>query len=602
MPQPRMPQPPASPATAPVQDCDLIMKGGITSGVVYPQAIARIARDYRLRSIGGSSAGAIAACFAAAAEYRRQSRGGADAQGFDDISALAGDLARNMRQLFQPRPALAPLFDLLMAVVGRKGWRGIAAVFAREIAVAAGILTLLLIAAAAGGSLWAGVSAVLAVAIGLALWVVLRLTRMLTRDLPAANFGLCPGLRQPGFDGPGLTDWMAQHIDAIAGLDRPLTIGDLCDHDISVAAMTTDLSSQRPYQLPLQTRIHYFSLSEWRGLLPPAVLDYLVARGTPLGHGQSGIPNDLYQLAAGRDFPVLLVARMSLSFPGLIEAMPLYRFDDQLRDADGRARLGRCLFSDGGISSNFPIHFFDALLPRRPTFGIALGAWEEARHHDRRIHLPGRAPNSSNLPLRPIRGPAGFAMAILNTAKDWQDTIQSMLPGYAERIVTVRLDDATEGGMNLNMPPEVIARLTGYGAQAGSALCERYSYAAGKVGFDLHRRQRARAMLPKMAAALDGLARAMDSHPAPGAPSGRKIVAEGSRPACAALAEALAAAGIQNGSEGRIPCAERLVSDATIRLVGNADRLPDRRAETQAETRAETRAGMGAKTRAGAQV
>lgn len=86
----------------------------------------------------------------------------------------------------------------------------------------------------------------------------------------------------------------------------------------------------------------------------------------------------------------------------------------------------------------------------------------------------------------------------------------------------------------------------------------------------------------------------MDSHPAPGAPSGRKIVAEGSRPACAALAEALAASGVQNGSEGRIPCAERLVSDATIRSVGNADRLPDRQAET--------RAGMGAKMRAGTQV
>jgi predicted acylesterase/phospholipase RssA len=29
-------------------------------------------------------------------------------------------------------------------------------------------------------------------------------------------------------------------------------------------------------------------------------------------------------------------------------------------------------FSDGGIASNFPIHFFDAWLPRRPTFGVNL--------------------------------------------------------------------------------------------------------------------------------------------------------------------------------------------------------------------------------------
>ncbi|KAG1385865.1 hypothetical protein G6F59_017159 [Rhizopus arrhizus] len=31
-----------------------------------------------------------------------------------------------------------------------------------------------------------------------------------------------------------------------------------------------------------------------------------------------------------------------------------------------------CWFSDGGISSNFPIHLFDAALPRWPTFAINL--------------------------------------------------------------------------------------------------------------------------------------------------------------------------------------------------------------------------------------
>ncbi|MCE8442678.1 patatin-like phospholipase family protein, partial [Rhodovulum sulfidophilum] len=48
------------------------MKGGTTSGVVYPPAIALLGDKYRLRSVGGSSAGAIAAAVAAAAEYRRQ--------------------------------------------------------------------------------------------------------------------------------------------------------------------------------------------------------------------------------------------------------------------------------------------------------------------------------------------------------------------------------------------------------------------------------------------------------------------------------------------------------------------------------------------------
>ena len=43
------------------RECDLVMKGGITSGVVYPRAVCQLATDHRIRSVGGSSAGAIAA-------------------------------------------------------------------------------------------------------------------------------------------------------------------------------------------------------------------------------------------------------------------------------------------------------------------------------------------------------------------------------------------------------------------------------------------------------------------------------------------------------------------------------------------------------------
>jgi hypothetical protein len=59
------------------------MKGGITSGVVYPTAGVELAARYTLKSIGGTSAGAIAAGFFAAAE-RRRSIGGT-AKGFEDL-------------------------------------------------------------------------------------------------------------------------------------------------------------------------------------------------------------------------------------------------------------------------------------------------------------------------------------------------------------------------------------------------------------------------------------------------------------------------------------------------------------------------------------
>jgi hypothetical protein len=37
--------------------CDLVMKGGITSGIVYPKAVAELAKTYEFASIGGTSAG-----------------------------------------------------------------------------------------------------------------------------------------------------------------------------------------------------------------------------------------------------------------------------------------------------------------------------------------------------------------------------------------------------------------------------------------------------------------------------------------------------------------------------------------------------------------
>ena len=43
----------------PDASCDVVMKGGITSGVIYPKAICELARHHRLRQVGGSSAGAI---------------------------------------------------------------------------------------------------------------------------------------------------------------------------------------------------------------------------------------------------------------------------------------------------------------------------------------------------------------------------------------------------------------------------------------------------------------------------------------------------------------------------------------------------------------
>src|SRR3954449_2147706 len=86
------------------------MKGGITSGVVYPKAAPELARRYRFRKIGGTSAGAIAAAVVAAAEYNRA--GG----GFKAVEDLPGKLGEEgfMLELFRSDEETRPVFEALV--------------------------------------------------------------------------------------------------------------------------------------------------------------------------------------------------------------------------------------------------------------------------------------------------------------------------------------------------------------------------------------------------------------------------------------------------------------------------------------------------------
>src|SRR5262245_33841472 len=109
--------------------CDVVLKGGITSGVVYPKAIARLAQQYRFRNIGGTSAGAIAAASAAAAEYRRAhaTEPRAQREGFDKVAALPEFFAAragrsrhsNLFHLFRPEARTRRHFAILASMLNR---------------------------------------------------------------------------------------------------------------------------------------------------------------------------------------------------------------------------------------------------------------------------------------------------------------------------------------------------------------------------------------------------------------------------------------------------------------------------------------------------
>lgn len=220
---------------------------------------------------------------------------------------------------------------------------------------------------------------------------------------------------------------------------------------------------------------------------------------------------------------------MSLSFPVLLSAVPLYAIDFTLRINQPQERpqqftytAKRVWFSDGGIASNMPLHFFDAPLPAHPTFAVNL----KTPHPDfevkkgapacdqlGRVYLPhsslgGRLrywPDPDD--ATPARGLIGFLVGIVNTMQNWRDEIQFPYPGFRDRIVQIsQLPD--EGGLNLNMPRNDIDALSEAGECAAQRLIARF-HPQGQPGGGWHEHQEARlrsflGVLERMALTLEG--------------------------------------------------------------------------------------------------
>lgn len=566
--------------TAP--ECDVIMKGGITSGVIYPLAICELATRYRLRNVGGTSAGAIAAAAAAAAERGRR-RGLSDpestAGGYGRLAELPEELGANLTSLFRPAPATRSLFQILVAAskapsrpagrrrvelgkrLGPKVWPMARAMVGQRIGwflvgllspVALAVLSLWL-----GGpaSRWSAAAAVLfamllGVALGSAL-VAWSLYRVLVNDVRDNFYGICTGHldvagrdREEDLAGQprALTAWLTDLLDELAGnRDQPLTFGDLwgeqaaAQHraasqaegglsigeqlrlrgrrEINLEMMTTDLSHGRPWRLPTDERVLSFCPRELRRLFPSRIVDHMCAHSSWTRRRVDREPDQtdvrcpthpderLRVLPSAPDLPVVVATRMSMSFPLLMSAVRLYTVDYEQISRP----VVSCWFSDGGITSNFPIHFFDGLLPRRPTFGLNLRTYPPD-HPDEDVFLPEPVGRVGRTSWRPITNLFGFASTLFDTMQNWADRGQMVLPGFRDRIVHVsrRVD---EGGINLAMPRERILELAARGQRAAALLA---GTATGQRCFDWqqHRWTRYRTAMSKLEQAFDQMGQA----------------------------------------------------------------------------------------------
>lgn len=591
---------------APDRYCDVVMKGGITSGVIYPHAVCEIAKSYQLRSIGGASAGAIAAVAAAAAEYGRTVPGG----GFARFAALPDWMGQgsNLFDLFQPQAATRRLYRLFTAPMTAARGR-IARIMATALgqflgwallglAPGAALLLLGLIAHGVARGLVMG-SAIPVMLVGLLAGLLFGIYRTAGKGIPANRFGLCSGMPGPRARGVALTPWLDGLIEELAGRDptdpTPLTFGALWlgpngtgrppgdrtgEPAIRLEMMTTNLTQERPIRLPFETREWYFDPGDFRDLFPERVVRWMETHPPSL---------DLYEpkhrawaelerklllprlpLPDAADLPVVVAARMSLSFPLLMSAVPLHavdwgrtgnqeakkRWND--RDPEGIAgsspgttawdQLVREVgpgpeaepnwFSDGGITSNFPVHFFDSPIPRWPTFAINLRDYHPDHlptcsrcqdgpdcDEDQSVWSPETNTGGVVVTFQPfaktgLRALVDFGHAIVDTMQNWTDNAQSRVPGYRDRVAHV-YHTKEEGGINLSMPACRIEALSERGRCAAELLVNRFRLpipSAAHLTWDNHRWVRYRTTIALLQEVVGRFERTWTTGSTPGFP------------------------------------------------------------------------------------
>ncbi|HWA54623.1 MAG TPA: patatin-like phospholipase family protein [Solirubrobacterales bacterium] len=480
------------------QYCDIVMKGGITSGVVYPLAAVELRkRNYEFRNVGGTSAGAIAAAAVAAAEHGRRSQ---LAQGdpYQQLADLPEELGKGLTSLFQPSPRMRPLFELLLIWIGEGRAPGKIArslLPFRDAALAGALpgLALLVVSLLVPGGgflhLIAALLALLAAALGAVVAAGLSAASRV-RSMPDNHFGLCLGNDRDGDAAtPPLTRWLSALIDELAGKEdgEPLTFGDLWRLDgrpeergVNLQMVTSNLSQRRPYSLPFEAGEEFwFDPEELLDFFPREVVDHMVHNSPSETTGAAG--RTLRALPPSEQLPVVFATRLSLSFPGLICAVPLYAVN-HAPEANSEAPE-RCWFSDGGITSNFPVHFFDSPVPRWPTFAIDLMETEQVLKDKEGDNIWLPKTNEEGLAEAWLgwegksdwKRLAAFGEGIFRTAQNWIDNRQMTGAGFRDRIAHVLMVKG-EGGMNLEMDKDKIERLAERGGAAAAALAERFRH------------------------------------------------------------------------------------------------------------------------------
>jgi hypothetical protein len=556
--------------------CDLVLSGGLTAALAQPLATCALAEHYVIRRVAGTSAGAVTAAFAAAAEHGRgapvtrdRSHGGEVGPGFAGLAQVmawlagqdaegqnaAGSIERwRLAEMLQPSPENRTLYRLL-AVLMRPGGGGARLRALRAVGTGCaaldrgyrGVLGLVWAGALVG---WAGVTIALlrtpwlergagAAVVSTGLLVTFVLAALAASAVCVAlamrsgmrglagrdGWGLCSGMDAPdgrstggaGLEGgggpqgtggsqagdvPALMTWIADRIDDLAGVPAPrdpmgddpattpdrhaLTFADLWlrrldrvpddgetlwrasqdrEHRaIDLTLLGSDLSRRMPYALPFSPQGQRLMFCH------ECLLD--VAPGRVVRQLQQAAPDAaiepwdavtcprhedvaLRQLPDPWDLPIALAVRISAALPGVLTPVPLY---SRAMPTDVGAIGARThWFCDGAVTAPLEVTFFDAPLPRWPTFGLTEGE-----------------PASTLTAWRPASGLRGLLDAIAGSALRRGSTRAGADGDALGRVAgTGAVSDVRGRGPFLTQ--ECILRLAERGHLAGTRLRETFT-------------------------------------------------------------------------------------------------------------------------------
>ncbi|MFK7997387.1 MAG: hypothetical protein AB8B87_24890, partial [Granulosicoccus sp.] len=372
------------------------------------------------------------------------------------------------------------------------------------------------------------------------IWLAQTVKSEIIHGIIKNDLGLCRGSSQVTVDGapvPALIEWIHEAIQRGAGLSLdgpPLTFEDLwnaplwpgghspeldendvpLERSINLEMVTTNVTHGRPYRLPLVDREArlFFDPEEWKKFFPEQVMTSLCKASSPYRPLSAKDPSKprgherLFELPCGK-LPIVVAARLSLSFPLLFSTVPLYAIDHEDKSGE-KYKLRLCRFSDGGLCSNFPVHFFDSALPRWPTFALSLEERNYFVEDDEPVSLPKSQDSgaherwyrfepeeavnnqensvriSSKKQARKFSTLTRFLWSAYLTSKDWRDKTAIRMPHVRRRVVRLALEPKNgEGQMNIGMTEETIMSMAKtYGTASGKLLCDEYATRDSKPG------------------------------------------------------------------------------------------------------------------------